>query len=313
MGYGFNTTMNNGWMGMLQQGLSSFGVGTNSWGSFGTIGYNVNYDAMAGYAVANSVFGVLSQAVSSSQAEKQAEKVQYSNNARRIEQIDKQIKELEITDKNDEVETRSKTDSNVKAKQTALDTASQLLTKNEEYLKKESGNYAAALEREKAGTATEADKKLISEYKKAEGNTKTLEQEKNKAQTDLDTAKEALKTKIQKEIKDKIDDLKAEKAKLQEEVDNQDLDNADGNKLSRLSDEKYENLLGEDGLAKKNEKYSKAAVKTAVNRFMQATAPETKLKTAKNLVTMFEGCSDWNENLQKAANIAQRYINEHKA
>ena len=313
MGYGFNTTMNNGWMGMLQQGLSSFGVGTNSWGSFGTIGYNVNYDAMAGYAVANSVFGVLSQAVSSSQAEKQAEKVQYSNNARRIEQIDKQIKELENTDINDEVETRSKTDSNVKAKQTALDTASQLLTKNEDYLKKESGNYAAALEREKAGTATEADKKLISEYKKAEGNTKTLEKEKNKAQTDLNAAKEALETKIKKEIKGKIADLKAEKAKLQEEVDNQDLDNADGNKLSRLSDEKYENLLGEDGLAKKNEKYSKAAVKTAVNRFMQATAPETKLKTAKNLVTMFEGCSDWNENLQKAANIAQRYINEHQA
>lgn len=312
MGYGFNT-MNNGWMSMLQQGLSSFGVGTNSWGSLGTIGYNVNYDSMAGYAVANSVFGVLSQAVSSSRAEKQAEKVQYSNNARRIERIDKQIKELENTDMNDEVETRSKTDSGVKAKQTAFDKASQSLTKNEEYLKNESGNYAAALEREKAGTATEADKKLISEYKKAEGNTKTLEQEKNKAQTDLDNAKKALETKIQKEIKDKIDDLKAEKAKLQEEVDNQDLDNADGNKLSRLSDEKYENLLGEDGLAKKNEKYSKAAVKTAVNRFMQATAPETKLKTAKNLVTMFEGCSDWNENLQKAANIAQRYINEHQA
>ena len=312
MGYGFNT-MNNGWMSTFQQGLSAFGVGTNSWGSLGTIGYNVNYDAMAGYAVANSVFGVLSQAVSLSQAEKQAEKVQYSNNARRIEQIDKQIKELENTDSNDEVETRSKTDSDVKKKQEAFDKASQSLTTNEEYLKKESGNYAAALEREKAGTATEADKKLISEYKKAEGNTKTLEQEKKTAQTDLDNAKEALEAKIENEIKGEIADLKAEKAKLQEEVDNQDLDNADGNKLSRLSDEKYENLLGEDGLAKKNEKYSKAAVKTAVNRFMQATAPETKLKTAKNLVTMFEGCSDWNESLQKAANIAQRYINEHKA
>ena len=312
MGYGFNT-MNNGWMSTFQQGLSAFGVGTNSWGSLGTIGYNVNYDAMAGYAVANSVFGVLSQAISTSQAEKQAEKVQYSNNARRIEQIDKQIKELENTDSNDEVETRSKTDSDVKKKQEAFDKASQSLTTNEEYLKKESGNYAAALEREKAGTATEADKKLISEYKKAEGNTKTLEQEKKTAQTDLDNAKEALEAKIENEIKGEIADLKAEKAKLQEEVDNQDLDNADGNKLSRLSDEKYENLLDEDGLAKKNEKYSKAAVKTAVNRFMQATAPETKLKTAKNLVTMFEGCSDWNESLQKAANIAQRYINEHQA
>ena len=140
MGDGFNT-MNNGWMSTFQQGLSAFGVGTNSWGSLGTIGYNVNYDAMAGYAVANSVFGVLSQAVSLSQAEKQAEKVQYSNNARRIEQIDKQIKELENTDSNDEVETRSKTDSDVKKKQEAFDKASQSLTTNEEYLKKESGNF----------------------------------------------------------------------------------------------------------------------------------------------------------------------------
>lgn len=312
MGYGFNT-MNNGWMGMLQQGLSSFGVGTNSWGSFGTIGYNVNYDAMAGYAVANSVFGVLSQAVSSSQAEKQAEKVQYSNNARRIEQIDKQIKELENTDINDEVETRSKTDSNLKAKQTALEKASNAVETNKNYLRDNKDAYDAAKDRKTKNEMKEGDGALINKYKECENQIGELKKAEDKAKAELDAAKDALRTKIENEIKGEIDDLKAEKAKLQEEVDNQDLDNADGNKLSRLSDEKYENLLGKDGLAKKNEKYSKAAVKTAVNRFMQATAPETKLKTAKNLVTMFEGCSDWNESLQKAANIAQRYINEHKA
>lgn len=313
MGYGFNTTMNNGWMGMLQQGLSSFGVGTNSWGSFGTIGYNVNYDSMAGYAVANSVFGVLSQAVSSSQAEKQAEKVQYSNNARRIEQIDKQIKELENTDINDEVETRSKTDSNLKAKQTALEKASNAVETNKNYLRDNKDAYDAAKDRKTKNEMKEGDGALINKYKECENQIGELKKAEDKAKAELDAAKDALRTKIENEIKGEIDDLKAEKAKLQEEVDNQDLDNADGNKLSRLSDEKYENLLGKDGLAKKNEKYSKAAVKTAVNRFMQATAPETKLKTAKNLVTMFEGCSDWNESLQKAAKIAQRYINEHKA
>ena len=308
MGYGFNT-MNNGWMGMLQQGLSSFGIGTNSWGSFGTIGYNVNYDAMAGYAVANSVFGVLSQAVSSSQAEKQAEKVQYSNNARRIEQIDKQIKELENTDINDEVETRSKTDSGVKAKQTAFDKASEAVETNESYLSDNKDAYDAAKDRKAKNEMKEGDGALIKKYAECENQKGKLKEAEDNAKAELDAAK----TKIENEIKGEIADLKAEKAKLQEEVDNQDLDNADGNKLSRLSDEKYENLLDEDGFAKKNEKYSKAAVKTAVNRFMQATAPETKLKTAKNLVTMFEGCSDWNESLQKAANIAQRYINEHKA
>ena len=312
MVYGFNT-MNNGWMSTFQQGLSAFGVGTNSWGSLGTIGYNVNYDAMAGYAVANSVFGVLSQAVFSCQAEKQAEKVQYSNNARRIEQIDKQIKELENTDSNDEVETRSKTDSDVKAKQTAFDKASEAVKTNESYLKDNEKAYNAAKERESKNEMKEGDGALINKYKECENQIGDLKKAEDKAKAELDAAKDALRTKIENEIKGEIADLKAEKAKLQEEVDNQDLDNADGNKLSRLSDEKYENLLGEDGLAKKNEKYSKAAVKTAVNRFMQATAPETKLKTAKNLVTMFEGCSDWNESLQKAANIAQRYINEHKA
>ena len=312
MGYGFNT-MNNGWMSTFQQGLSAFGVGTNSWGSLGTIGYNVNYDAMAGYAVANSVFGVLSQAISTSQAEKQAEKVQYSNNARRIEQIDKQIKELENTDFNDEVETRSKTDSDVKNKQEAFDKASEAVETNESYLSDNKDAYDAAKNRKAKNEMKEGDGALIKKYAECENQKGKLKEAEDKAKAELDAAKEALETKIENEIKGEIADLKAEKAKLQEDVDNQDLDNADGNKLSRLSDEKYENLLGEDGLAKKNEKYSKAAVKTAVNRFMQATAPETKLKTAKNLVTMFEGCSDWNESLQKAANIAQRYINEHKA
>ena len=309
MGYGFNTTMNNGWMGMLQQGLSSFGVGTNSWGSLGTIGYNVNYDAMAGYAVANSVFGVLSQAVSSSRAEKQAEKVQYSNNARRIEQIDKQIKELENLDIDNKVET----DSNVVAKQTDFDKASDAVKTNESYLKDNEKAYQAAKDRKAKNEMKDGDEALINKYEVAMNDKSKLEAAEKTAKSGLEAAKTDAKSKIDKKRDGDIATLKAEKAKLQEEVDNQDLDNADGNKLSRLSDEKYENLLGEDGLAKKNEKYSKAAVKTAVNRFMQATAPETKLKTAKNLVTMFEGCSDWNENSQKAAKIAQRYINEHQA
>ena len=251
MGYGFNT-MNNGWMSTFQQGLSAFGVGTNSWGSLGTIGYNVNYDAMAGYAVANSVFGVLSQAVSLSQAEKQAEKVQYSNNARRIEQIDKQIKELENTDSNDEVETRSKTDSDVKAKQTAFDKASEAVETNESYLKDNEKAYKAAKERESKNEMKEGDGALIKKYAECENQKGKLKEAEDKAKAELDAAKDALRTKIENEIKGEIADLKAEKAKLQEEVDNQDLDNADGNKLSRLSDEKYENLLGEDGLAKKN-------------------------------------------------------------
>lgn len=138
-----------------------------------------------------------------------------------------------------------------------------------------------------------------------------LEEAKTTAETALNTAKSNLKTEIEEDIKNKIDDLKAEKEKLQKEVDSYDLDAANGNSLSRTSDKKYEALL-KNGVAPEGS-YTKANVKTAVDRFMQAIdeTPE-KLKAAKNLVTMFNGCSDWNETLQKAAKVAQRYLNAHK-
>ena len=68
------STMNNNWMNLFQQGLGMLGI-NNTFGSFGSFGnvdsmsmngslfnYNVNYDAMAGMAFDNAVFGVDGQA-----------------------------------------------------------------------------------------------------------------------------------------------------------------------------------------------------------------------------------------------------------
>ena len=320
---GYNN-MNNNWMNLFQQGLGMLGI-NNTFGSFGSFGnfgsmsmngslfnYNVNYDAMAGMAVANAVLGVTGQAISSSRAEKQAEKQEYANNQTRLEQIEKEISDLNKTDIAEEVETRSKTDSEVKSKQTAFDTADSNLQSAEDYIKNNESAYRAAKAKADAGKDLTSDEQgLINDYKAKLDEQTKLKTAKENAKKALDDAKSALETKIKKEIKDKINDLKAEKEELQKEVDSYDLDAANGNPLSRTSDKKYEALL-KNGVAPKGS-YTKANVKTAVDRFMQALdgTPE-KLQTAKNLVTMFNGCSDWNETLQKAAKVAQRYVNEHK-
>ena len=306
MGYGFNTK-NNSLLGILQQTQYSIGTG-NSYNSI-PMTYGNNSDFALGVSVFNIFFQSAASYRAECQAEKQAEKVQYSNNASKIEEIDKQIKELENLDIDNEV----KTDSNVVAKQKDFDAASKAVETNKIYLSDNKDAFDAAKKRKAKNEMKDGDGELIRKYEEALRQQDKLEKTEKTAKSELETAKTAAKTKIEKKRNDDIDDLKAKKAELQEDIDNHDLKDANGNSVTRLSDLKYDKLLGKDGLAKKNEKYSKAAVKTAVNRFMQATAPETKLKTAKNLVTMFEGCSDWNESLQKAANIAQRYINEHKA
>lgn len=318
---GYNN-MNNNWMNLFQQGLGMLGINNTfgSYSSFGNFGpmsmngslfnYNVNYDAMAGMAVANAVLGVTGQAISSSRAEKQAEKQEYTNNQARLEQIEKEISDLNKTDIAEEVETRSKTDSEVKSKQMALDNASTKLDSANKYIKDNESAYKTAMNK-KEDERTSNEKQLIIDYEKKKKDKTNLENAKTTAKNELKEAKGALETKIKNEIQDKINDLKAEKEKLQKEVDSYDLDAANGNSLSRTSDKKYNALLGEDGLAKKGS-YTKANVKTAVDKFMQATDDTEKLKAAKNLVTMFNGCSDWNETLQKAAKVAQRYLNEHK-
>ena len=312
---------NNYWETLFQQGLSMLGI-NNTFGSYSSFdpmsmneslfNYNVNYDAMAFCNVTNAVLGVTGQAIFSSRAEKQKEKQGYESNKAGLEQIDKEISDLKKTDVAEEVETRSKTDSEVKSKQTAFNTADSNLQNAVNYIDNNKDAYTAAKGKANNGKdLTNDEKQLIIDYEAKVAAKPNLEQAKKDAETALNTAKSALETKIKDEINNKIDDLKAKKDKLQAEVDSYDLDAANGNSYSRTSEKKYNALLGDDGLAPKGS-YTKANVKTAVDKFMQATDDTEKLKAAKNLVTMFHGCSDWNETLQKAAKVAQRYVNKHK-
>lgn len=314
---------NNYWKTLFQQGLDMLGI-NNTFGTSGSFNpmsmngslfnYNVNYDAMAGMAVANAVLGVTGQAISSSRAEKQAEKQEYANNSKNLENMQNEIKDLKDIASDDnkvEKEIDSIYDKNINAATTSRDNAKKALDKAKESKKQ--------LEAQKEGKTPEEIEKIDKQIK--ELNLDAKEKTYNKLNGDADTEGSVKYLEAQKakaindkkaEINERIKKLEKEVEELQKEVDSYDLDAANGTKLSRTSDKEYEKLLDNDGNAMKNQRYSKADVKTAVDRFMQAVDDGKKMQAAKNLVEMFENCPDWTESLQKAAKVAQRYINEHK-
>ena len=217
--------MNNNWMNLFQQGLGMLGI-NNTFGSFGSFNpmsmngslfnYNVNYDAMAGMAVANAVLGVTGQAISSSRAEKQAEKQEYKNSSARLKEIDNDIQKQEkISDaKGEEISKQEGIIKNAKNelerlnkhKKSEADIQNLKTAWDTEY-KKDPNSPATA-------NAKEAYDKAVSENKEIDKKIKAEEDIKKEAESKIETLKK------EKDAADsKIKDLKAEKEELQNEFD----------------------------------------------------------------------------------------------
>lgn len=315
-----NYNTNNPWLDMFQQGLGMFGINTNGYGSFGSMGimgmngslfnYNVDYDAMAGFAVTNAVFGVANQAISTSRAEKQAEKNDYESSKNDIKNIDKRIADLNAEKSEPKID--AKYDKNIETAETSL----KKLTDRQAVLNGNGKGSINELKDQLNAETDDAKKKTIeAKIQKLETELSDLNSKISETEKDVQQAKAAKdkaiadrKIAIDKDIKD----LENEKKELQAKVDAYDLDKANGNKLSRTSDKKFDTYL-ENGVAKNNVDYSRADAKTATDRFMKALddSPE-KLQAAKNLVTIHNNCSNWNMTTKRAAEIAQAYIDEHE-
>lgn len=315
-----NYNTNNPWLNMFQQGLGMFGINTNSYGSFGSMGimgmngslfnYNVDYDAMAGFAVTNAVFGVANQAISTSRAEKQAEKNDYESSKNDIKNIDKRIADLNAEKSEPKID--AKYDKNIETAETSLKN----LTDRQAVLNGNGKGSINELKDQLNAETDDAKKKTIeAKIQKLKTELSDLNSKISKTEKDVQQAKEAKDKAIADRkiaIDNEIKDLENEKKELQAKVDAYDLDKANGNKLSRTSDKKFDTYL-ENGVAKNNVDYSRADAKTATDRFMKALddSPE-KLQAAKNLVTIHNNCSNWNMTTKRAAEIAQAYIDEHE-
>ena len=311
--------MNNNWMNLFQQGLGMLGI-NNTFGSFGSFGnfgsmsmngslfnYNVNYDAMAGMAVANAVLGVTGQAISSSRAEKQQEKQGYESNKARLEQIDKDIIKQEgiKTDKNSEIETLNAQKTTADGKIDALKISNLQIAYNQI---KNSTNPEDATKIDAAKTALENAEQKEKELK-----------EQIKAQQDIiDDINNTKLPECRSAINGantEIANLKAEKETLQKEINSYEdskvktkLASSDEEYNAKIKDIKKYDDKNDDGSFTKKDVYS------AIKRFIKAAdgSPE-KLKVAKELYYAHNHCSnDFDAQTIRYAQRAFDYINEHK-
>lgn len=311
---------NNNWKNLFQQGLGMLGI-NNTFGSFGSFSpmsmngslfnYNVNYDAMAGYTVFNAVLGVAGQAISSSRAEKQAEKQEYANNQTRLEQIENDINKQEgiKADKNSE---RSKQEEKIRNANTKLTTLREAKTG----LKLE--DKKAAMTAAKNGTDAELIKNTTEAYNEAKKEADKFDEQIKEQESIIKTANGEIAS-CNTDINNantEIKKLKAEKEKLQKEVNSYE-DSKVNIKLAS-SNEVYNAKIKdiENKYDDKNDdgSFTKKDVYNAMGRFIKAAdgSPE-KLKVAKELYYAHNHCgNDFDAQTIRYAQRAFDYINEYK-
>ncbi len=291
---------NNPWQSLLNQGLGMLGGNSSAF----AVGGNVSdsyFNQMALYSVTNSVFSTINQAVSSNQSTRENKNVTYENNKNQIENIDKQIADLNAEKANPKVDTKYDTD--IKTAEANAKTANTKV----ENLEEELDALNAKPDDKKDQTQINTTKAKLDKAIKAQDDAEKEVEKANQAKTDAKEAKKA-------EIDEKIKALEAQKAELQADVDNYELDKADGKKLQRTSEDKYNAYLNNNGYVNENGSYTKRDLRTAVNRFMNGLSNSTdKYKAAKNVMTIYNRLSSEDKTaiLKQAAEIANKYVKEH--
>ncbi len=279
-------------------GLTSFG-GFGNFGSFGMGGSlftncfgEVNYDAMAGYGVANALLGVASQAINQTVGNKRAAKAEHENNKAEIEKINQEIADLMSINPEDKID--SSYDTNIKTAQQNKDDVGRDIENAKELI----DTYNTDLGKE---GLTEGEKTTIRQKIQQQNEVINKKQpEFNKLNGDANTEgsvkyyeakkEEAIKAK-KAEIEQKIQELETKKAQLQESVNDVVLDNADGSKWKRTTKENFDKKWNQDGTAAENTEFTKSDLRYVIAGFRSATTPEEKREWAKKFETIYENLS----------------------
>ncbi len=289
MSFNYNTTYNikqpnfgQALLGGLMQSLGmgggccDFGGGMNSIfsmggfgmpGGFGCGGYT-DYNSSAGVAVANAITGVLGQAIncywgggggSTSSANLTKEQ--------QIAKLDSEIKSLETKAKSPEKEIGTKYDADIKSATTNRDKWESNKSKLQDRLNTLQAKSAEEL------TATEK-KELETLQGTGSGSVAYANEQYEKYQKELQEANEAKDKAIadkKAELEKQIEDKKAEKAKLEKEVNNNLLDEADGHRYQQLKSVDYDALFDKDNKLIPSSKVTAKAVRAAIQRYKDAS------------------------------------------
>ncbi len=303
--YNFNMT-GSSWTGLLQQGMGMFGGGFGGSGIFMNCFGEVNYDAMAGYGVANALLGVAGQAINHTVSEKREKKAEYQENKAEIERITQDIEDKTGEKAGLEAENKTK-QSEITAADTAINNLNKQISKLDVAGKKQAYDDANAQDPKPANLA---DLKKVYEDAVAEEN--RLKAEITKQENIKKEANETIEENNQKinELTEDIKNLKKELNKLQASVNEIDLDRADGKKFQRTKKEDFDAKWNDDGSMADNAEFTKGDMRYAIAGFRNATSDEDKKYWANKIATIYKNMnqSDITSDFKTARKIVDSYV-----
>lgn len=303
--YNFNMT-GSSWTGLLQQGMGMFGGGFGGSGIFMNCFGEVNYDAMAGYGVANALLGVAGQAINHTVSEKREKKAEYQENKAEIERITQDIEDKTGEKAGLEAENKTKQDE-ITAADTAINNLNKQISKLDVAGKKQAYDDANAQDPKPANLA---DLKKVYEDAVAEEN--RLKAEITKQENIKKEANETIEENNQKinELTEDIKNLKKELNKLQASVNEIDLDRADGKKFQRTKKEDFDAKWNDDGSMADNAEFTKGDMRYAIAGFRNATSDEDKKYWANKIATIYKNMnqSDITSDFKAARKIVDSYV-----
>ena len=296
----------NSWTGLLQQGMGMLGGGFGGSGIFMNCFGEVNYDAMAGYGVANALLGVAGQAINHTVSEKREKKAEYQENKAEIERITQDIEDKTGEKAGLEAENKTKQDE-ITAADTAINNLNKQISKLDVAGKKQAYDDANAQDPKPANLAD-----LEKVYNDAVAEEKRLNEEITKQENIKEEANKTIEENNQKinELTEDIKNLKKELNKLQASVNEIDLDRADGKKFQRTKKEDFDAKWNDDGSMADNAEFTKGDMRYAIAGFRNATSDEDKKYWANKIATIYKNMnqSDITSDFKVARKIVDSYV-----
>lgn len=295
----------------------------NNFGNFNMGNFNIgNQNADLGYNIGSILCNTGCLVVNSYRTEKAAEKQADLDMDNEYKNIDDQISSTlkEIGSGYDEHNyTTAKLDSKYDTDETntkdAFDAAAKDYNTANDFITKNKNAYDQIKDKSDEELTTD-QKELKDQYKKYLKDLTNLKTENDKKEREYKNAvkaKEEAQRKLDANIR-KVTELLAKRAKLENQINNRDLDKL-SKKVKKGSDDVLTDKLNNNGTLKENESFDVTDFNTAVHRLMNSTrGSEERYKNAKLVSNIYKKLpeTDKNSRLKKCAEIAEEEIRKHK-
>lgn len=284
----------------------------NNFGNFNMGNFNIgNQNADLGYNIGSILCNTGCLVVNSYRTEKAAEKQADLDMDTELRNIDKEIKEVEDSNPKDKI-SKSYEDNIKKAEGEKEATITSLAKATENYNKL---NDAYEKDKSNATLKSNVDEaKKIMDKLNEKLDTLNGEAEMKGSIKYYEAQKEAELERLQEEKEHRLTELKEKKAKLENQINNRDLDKL-SKKVKKGSDDVLTDKLNKDGTLNKDKSFDVTDFNTAVHRLMNSTrGSEERYKNAKLVSNIYKRLpeTDKNSRLKKCAEIAEEEIRKHK-